>query len=177
MSIFVIRHGKTDWNTLSKIQGQSNIELNEIGIKQAEEVRDKIEKKNIDLIICSPLDRTKQTAEIINKNLKLPIKYNDKLKERNFGIYEGKTSKEVEKWEEILKYHQNEEVKQGEKIQDFFGRVFESLEEIEKNYKDKNVLLVTHGGVARAIDCYFNGIPEDNNDTGYMLKNCEIKEY
>ena len=122
MSIFVIRHGKTDWNTLSKIQGQSNIELNEIGIKQAEEVRDKIEQKNIDLIICSPLDRTKQTAEIINKNLKLPIKYNDNLKERNFGIFEGKTSKEIDNWEEILKYHQNEEVKQGEKIQDFFRK-------------------------------------------------------
>ena len=120
--LYIVRHGKTDWNALSKIQGQSNIELNEIGIKQAEEVRYKIEQKNIDLIICSPLDRTKQTAEIINKNLKLPIKYNDNLKERNFGIFEGKTSKEIENWEEILKYHQNEEVKQGEKIQDFFRK-------------------------------------------------------
>ena len=105
MKVYIVRHGQVPHNAL-KQYNTNDEDLTDLGIKQAEEVRDKIEKKNIDLIICSPLDRTKQTAEIINKNLKLPIKYNDKLKERNFGIYEGKTSKEVEKWEEILKYHQ-----------------------------------------------------------------------
>lgn len=178
MSIYVIRHGKTDWNLECRIQGKTNTSLNEIGINQAEEVREKLESKKIDLIISSPLDRTRQTAEIINKNMKLPIKYNENLMERNFGIYEGKNSKEIEDWKEFLKYHENKEIEEGEKIQDFFGRVFNSLSEIEKEYKDKNVLLVTHGGVARAIDCYFNGIPEDKEDTGkFMLSNCEIKEY
>ena len=101
MSIYVIRHGKTDWNLESRIQGKTNISLNEIGINQAEEVREKLENKEIDLIISSPLDRTRQTAEIINKNMKLPIKYNENLMERNFGIYEGKNSKEIEDWKEF----------------------------------------------------------------------------
>ena len=148
MNLYVIRHGKTDWNLESRIQGKTNISLNEMGMNQAEEVRKKIEEKDIDLIIASPLDRTKQTAEIINKNMQVPIKY-----------------------------HDNVAVENGEKIQEFFRRVFDCMSDIEKENKDKNVLIVTHGGVARAIDCYFNGIPEDNEDTGSMLSNCEVREY
>lgn len=177
MNLYVIRHGKTDWNIESKIQGRTNISLNEKGINQAEEVRKKLEEKDIDLIIASPLDRTKQTAEIINKNMKVPIKYHNNLMERDFGVYEGKDAKKLEIWESLLKYYDNVEVEDGEKIQDFFGRVFECMKDIEKENKDKNVLLVTHGGVARAIDCYFNGVPKDNEDTGVMLSNCEVREY
>ena len=70
------------------------------------------------------------------------------------------------------------EVENGERIQEFFGRVFECVNDIKEENNDKNVLLVTHGGVARAIDCYFNGIPEDKEDTGkFMLGNCEVREY
>lgn len=177
MNLYVIRHGKTDWNLESRIQGKTNISLNEIGISQAEEVRQKIEEKDINLIIASPLDRTKQTAEIINKNIKVPIKYHENLMERNFGIYEGKDAKTLDVWKDLLKYHDNVAVENGEKIQEFFGRVFDCIRDIEKENKDKNVLIVTHGGVARAIDCYFNGIPEDNEDTGLMLSNCEVREY
>ena len=177
MNLYVIRHGKTDWNLESRIQGKTNISLNEMGMNQAEEVRKKIEEKDIDLIIASPLDRTKQTAEIINKNMQVPIKYHENLMERNFGIYEGKDAKTVDVWKDLLKYHDNVAVENGEKIQEFFGRVFDCMSDIEKENKDKNVLIVTHGGVARAIDCYFNGIPEDNEDTGSMLSNCEVREY
>ena len=178
MSLFVIRHGKTDWNSESRVQGQSNIKLNEMGIKQAENIREKIENRNIDIIICSPLDRTKQTAEIINKNMDLPIMVDDRIKERNFGIFEGKKTREIEEWKEYLKYHKNKELEEGEKIQDFFSRIFDFASEIEKEAQDKNILVVTHGGVARGLECYFKGIPDDEEDVGSsMLDTCEVREY
>ena len=170
MNLYVIRHGKTDWNLQSRMQGQSDTNLNQIGIEQADEVRKIIEEKNIDLIISSPLERTKQTA---NK----PIEYNEKIMERNFGILEGKIATEIENLNDYFEYHKNQELEQGEKIQDFVNRVFEGMKQIEEKHLDKNVLVVTHGGVARAIDYYFNGLPEEKDVGKGLLSNCEIREY
>ena len=97
MNLYVIRHGKTDWNAQSRMQGQSNIKLNQFGIEQADEVRKIIEEKNIDLIISSPLERTKQTAEIINKEFNVEILEDKRLVERGFGDFEGITKLELKK--------------------------------------------------------------------------------
>ena len=67
MKILVTRHGQTDWNLDKKVQGKADIELNEKGRQQAEETKKLLDYKDIDLIICSPLIRARQTAEIINK--------------------------------------------------------------------------------------------------------------
>ena len=67
MKIYVLRHGQTSWNVDRKIQGKQDTELNEVGIKQAYEAKKKFNTLNIDLIMCSPLKRTKQTAQIINE--------------------------------------------------------------------------------------------------------------
>lgn len=67
MEILLTRHGQTEWNLLKKVQGKADIELNEKGIKQAEETRDSLKNEKIDLILCSPLKRAIQTAEIINQ--------------------------------------------------------------------------------------------------------------
>ena len=56
-------------------------------------------------------------------------------------------------------------------------RVWDLLDEIKEKYKDKNVLLVTHGGTCRAINAYFNGIDEDGYVQSVKINNCEIKEY
>lgn len=177
MNLYVIRHGKTDWNLESRMQGQTNTKLNELGIEQANRVRKIIEEKNIDLIISSPLDRAKQTAEIINKNMNKPIEYNEKIMERNFGILEGKIANEIKNLDDYFEYHKNEKIEKGEKIQDFVNRVFEGMKQIEENHQDKNVLVVTHGGVARAIDYYFNGIPKEKDIGKSLLSNCEVREY
>ena len=66
MSLLITRHSQTDWNLKRKIQGKSDIALNETGIEQAKEVAKKLSNEPIDLIICSPLIRARQTAEIIN---------------------------------------------------------------------------------------------------------------
>lgn len=75
MSIFIVRHGQTDLNLKKKIQGRVDSPLNESGKKQASETREKLLNVNIDLIICSPLLRTKETANIINKDRNIPIIY------------------------------------------------------------------------------------------------------
>jgi probable phosphoglycerate mutase len=58
-----------------------------------------------------------------------------------------------------------------------FKRVREFLDEVKEQYKDKNILLVTHGGVSRAIYFYFNELPKDGMIEKINLKNCEIKQY
>ena len=90
MKIYVIRHGQTNWNVEEIIQGKKDIELNEVGIRQAYEVKEKLNMLNIDLIMCSPLKRTKKTAEIINQDKNLNIIYKKELIERDLGDFEGK---------------------------------------------------------------------------------------
>lgn len=93
MKLYVMRHGQTDWNILEKVQGCTDVELNENGIKQAQDTKQKIEQYDIDLILCSPLKRTRKTAEIINQDTKIPVIYEEKLLERNFGKIEGMRGK------------------------------------------------------------------------------------
>ena len=67
MEIFVTRHGQTDWNVLEKIQGQTDTELNDVGRQQAKEISELIRNEAIDLIISSPLNRAKETAQLLIK--------------------------------------------------------------------------------------------------------------
>lgn len=66
--IYITRHGQTDWNVQKKVIGKCDEPLNETGLNQAKETRNNLLNTNIDLIICSPLKRAKQAAEIINEN-------------------------------------------------------------------------------------------------------------
>ena len=95
MKFYVVRHGQTDWNAKGRIQGKTDIELNEIGIEQARQLKALIKDYNIDLIISSPLKRARKTAEIINETVKCNIIFEDSLKERGYGIFEGMIRKEI----------------------------------------------------------------------------------
>lgn len=187
MKILVTRHGQTDWNVLGKLQGQTDIELNDVGRQQAEETGKSIKDENIDLIITSPLKRAKETAEIINRNFKVTIIEDDRLMERKFGKSEGLTKDAREKLKEInpeaddiWNYNKNIDFNGIETIKDFCNRIYEFLDEIIEKYKDKNILIVTHAGVSVPIKCYFMKYPlEDFVDRDIIkgLKNCEIVKF
>ena len=168
MKIYVTRHGQTDWNVQGKTQGRADIELNEVGIKQAKQTKEELKNIDIDLIICSPLKRAKKTAEIINEGRNIPIIF-----ERNFGEFEGEKIKFDEFWD----YNAHPRYQRAETIQEIISRISNFLDKIKEEYKDKNVLLVTHGGVSIAINCYFKGIPEDGKLINYCLHNCEVQEF
>ena len=97
MKILVVRHGRTNWNDLNKVQGLADIELNEEGKSQAKITAEKLKNEKIDLIISSPLTRTKQTAEIVRDGRDIDIIFDDRLKERDYGEFEGLT-KEIFKF-------------------------------------------------------------------------------
>lgn len=176
--IYITRHGQTDWNVQKKVMGRCNEPLNEKGFSQAEETRQKLLNTDIDLIICSPLKRTKQTAEVINKNRNIPIIYDEKILERDFGEFEGKETKDFD-FHGYWDYYKNEHYESAENIQDFFKRVYEFLDDITKKYNDKNVLIVVHGGISIPANCFFNKIIPKGSlvDAGLVLGNCEVATY
>ncbi len=143
--IYITRHGQTDWNIQHKVQGKADIELNEVGKKQAVETGRKLLNEKIDLIICSPLIRAKQTANLINEGRNIPIVYDDNISERDFGELEGKRQEEFD-FKGFWSYKQNIKYDKAENIRDFFDRIYSFLDEIIEKYPDKNILLVTHGG-------------------------------
>lgn len=176
--IYITRHGQTDWNVQKKVMGRCDEPLNENGLKQAEETRKNLINTDIDLIICSPLIRAKQTAEVINTNRNIPIIYDDRIIERDFGEFEGMETKYFD-FRGYWNYYKNLQFKNAENIQVFFKRVYNFLNDITKKYNGKNVLLVAHGGISIPVACFFNeNIPEGSLvDAGLVLGNCQVASY
>ena len=175
MTIYVIRHGQTDYNILNLYQGHIDIPLNQMGIKQAKEVAKKFKDIKIDYILMSPLVRARETAKYINEMIGGVSIIEEGIIERSFGDMEGHPNQEYCNINMLLDYDKNYNIYHVEPIQTFFKRVFDCIDKIIEKYRNKNIVLVTHAGVAQAIECYFNGSTKDINK--YTLKNGEIREY
>lgn len=172
MKVYIVRHGEVPHNALKQYNNE-NEDLNENGIRQANELKEKIKNINYDIIISSPLLRAKHTAQIINVNNK-KILINDKLKERDPGNLSGKPIT-VTNRDEYWNYNTTIRYGTSENIRDFFMRVYNFLDELKKEDYE-SVLIVAHSGVSKAFNGYFEGI-KDGMFLDRGLKNCEIKEY
>ena len=156
MKIFLLRHGQTDWNLEWRMQGQTDIPLNEKGILQAEEAAEKYKAIPFDLILTSPLVRAKKTAEIIAKPHNLEVKVDQRLKEMNFGEMEGRTPQD-DKDNPNRKYYFEEPEKyvpskNGETFEEVDARVKSLLKELKQSEGIYNcVLLSSHGALCKAI--------------------------
>lgn len=175
MKLYIVRHGQTDGNVNRIMDGIRDIDLNDNGIEQAKITRDDLSKVKFDLVICSPLTRTKHTMEIININ-KNPVIFDDRVKERDCGEFTGRPFDSLDR-DLYWNYYDKNVYEKAESLEHLFNRVYSFLDEIKEKYKDKTILLVTHEGITKVINCYFNGIPEDGNLQTLGLKNCEVKEY
>ena len=175
MILYVVRHGETIRNKLGLIQGQTEWDLTEKGIKDAEELRSEVDKLDIDVVISSPLKRAKDTASIITNN-KYPINIDDRIIERDWGMCEGAHIEEVDTVK-CWNFHINTDDNKIEKVQDLLARVSEFLEDIKVKYQDKNVLVVAHSAVLRAIHYCLHPIPEDGDMSKIEIPNLRIIEY
>lgn len=175
MRIYVIRHGQTNVNLENKINSLNDDDLNETGIMQAKHVREQLKKIDYNLIICSPLTRTKHTANLLNyKNS--DILYDDRLIERKADILTKMPLDKIDS-DDWWNINPKDNYYNAESVKHVIERVYEFLDDIKNKYSDKNIILVTHGGVSKAISCYFYGIPEDGNLEKYKHNNCEIHQF
>ena len=158
--IYIVRHGQTDWNLNGRYGGRIDVPLNECGIKQAKQIREELKNISFDVVFSSPLIRAYTTAQIVCDN---DIIKDDRIIERNNGDLEGRLKSEI--------------TDNIENIIDFRNRINNFFDDITTNYKNKNILVVTHAGVGIYARCYFEGEPENNDYMKYKMKNCEVLKY
>lgn len=175
MILYLVRHGETEKNQYGLVQGQTEADLSEKGIKDAEELQELIASLNIDVVISSPLRRAIDTAKIITNN-KYPINIDDRIIERNWGMCEGISIEEVDTVK-CWNFYINTDDNRIETVQDFMKRLSEFIEDIRLKYQDKKVLVVTHSAVLRGMHYLVNGVPEDGDMSKIDIPNLRIIEY
>lgn len=146
-TLYIIRHGQTDWNVIGKIQGHIDIPLNDEGKKQAQQVASFLEKKNVSFnaLYSSDLQRAHQTAQPISTIFSLNINATPLLRERHVGFMQGLTKKQVY---ELLGDHNDfdlETITDGETKTDFLRRITKQISLIAQNHINESVIVVTHG--------------------------------
>lgn len=181
MKLYFIRHGQTDWNLEGKIQGSCDIELNEAGKIQAEELGNKIlnNKYKFSKIYSSPQRRAVETAEILSKLANVEYILLDGLKEINLGKWEGLSWAEVndkylmeyKKWYVNRRYTKPPK---GESYEKMLQRVLTSIHKIIRENSD-DVVIVTHSAVIMCIQCYLSNTPFEKM-TKFKTENTSITE-
>jgi len=164
--LILVRHGQTEWNRLGRYQGQSDIELNETGLKQTQQAAERLATEKINAIYCSDLMRARQTAEIIasKHNMAGAIHESPLLREMNFGDYEGLTFDQMDpKFQLIFSADPswrssgpNVRAPNGESIADLAARVKQFIQQIlEHHRQEETILIAAHGGPLQVMICHF----------------------
>ena len=165
--IYFVRHGETNLNKQHIFQGSIDEPLNELGMLQAIEVATKLKAEKIDVIYSSPLKRAYTTAEAVNKFHNVEILKDKRISELYLGKLEGQHYNK----ESLQRLIKSSKEYGGESVEDLIKRVKKFLEDIE-NQKGKNILVVSHGGVYKAMFYCLTGKKTDIN-----ISNCEVAKF
>lgn len=176
-TIYVVRHGETEWNTQRLLQGSSDSPLTENGLFQAKEAAEQFKTVHFAEAFSSDLLRAKRTADIIAAEHNLLVKTSELVRERNFGKYEGKHVdlylQELRKMIKDLAVSEKKKLKLSsdtESDDEVISRLLLFLRETSVAYPGKNILLVTHSGVIRML-LYHLGYATDAELENLSIKN------
>ena len=178
--LYLIRHGKTDWNQRHKLQGSTDIPLNEEGRRMAEAARGECLEIPFDVCFSSPLIRARETAEILFRGRDVPIFTDDRLKEMGFGDYEGQeNSFDIPDCPINVLFQSPEKyvesVGGAETFEQLFARTGSFLREVIDPLlaRGMNILIVGHGAMNLSIISQIRHLPIDQFwSTG--IENCRL---
>ena len=167
MKIMLVRHGQTEWNNVGKMQGSSEVHLSQDGLHQARLLAAHCPFHTADAIYSSPLARAETTAMILAEKFNLHVEIVPKLRETNFGDWEGKLLRDIAKEDPInfeKFFMQPDELKipNAETFQQTQFRAMEAVQKIINKHsaeKNSHIIIVAHGAVNRTILCSFLDIP------------------
>ena len=165
-SLWLVRHGQTDWNLTGRWQGQSPLApaLNETGRRQARAVRAHLQRECISAIYSSDLLRSRQTAQLIAEDLHLPVGLEPRLREMNLGDWEGMLFEDIQagyprKLLERARDPWNTSAPGGESPAQVAERVNSAVNEIAARHRGETVLIVADGISLAVILCQARGFP------------------
>jgi probable phosphoglycerate mutase len=155
--VVLVRHGQTAWNAATRIQGHTDIALDEHGRWQAERVGAALAQEGLHAVYSSDLLRARDTAQAIAAASGVALALDIGLRERSFGVFEGLTFAEIEsRWPEHSRRWRAREPgygpEGGEALQDFYARCVEAASRLAAAHPGQHIALVAHGGV---LDCLY----------------------
>jgi len=165
-TFFLLRHGQTNYNVEGRLAGKAEESkpnpphLTEVGEKQIMAVAEKLADMSIDIIYSSPFARTMRTATIVSESTGAKVLIDNRLREVDIGVMEGKT---INDWEAFFigKNEFFDAPPGAESLKEVYVRALDFLTEINDKYGDKHILVVSHGDVLWAMKSIFMGIEGD----------------
>jgi probable phosphoglycerate mutase len=140
--LYLIRHGETDWNQSRRLQGHSDIHLNEKGVRQAEKVAARFAAEPIRAVYASDLSRARETARRIAETAGCSVTTLPALRERCYGEWEGLTYEEIRE-----RFHNRDQASCGiETFEDMQQRAVSVLSELAERHRGQMIVAVSHGG-------------------------------
>ena len=177
--IIAVRHGETAWNVDARIQGQLDIQLNDTGRWQARRVGRALASEQLAAIYSSDLGRAHETARAIAEAARIPVVAHPGLRERRFGLFEGKTFDEIHTtwpeqascWKKRIPEWQPPEG--GESLLQLRERVTRTVGDLASRHCGQQIAVVAHGGVLDALYRVATG-QEVNSPRTWQLPNGAI---
>ncbi|MET4780294.1 histidine phosphatase family protein [Glaciihabitans sp. UYNi722] len=169
--LYLVRHGETDWNRARRIQGSTDIPLNDTGRMQAARTGELLSRRSWDGIASSPLSRAFETAQIIGRTVEIyQIKVIDDLVERRYGEAEGLEDRELAR-----RFPGDTPVPGRETREAVIARVIPALIALAERHPDSNLIITTHGGVIRTV---LNAVaPELAGHRGVPITNGSVHSF
>lgn len=180
LRILAVRHGQTEWNLAGRNQGHADIELDETGRRQSMDLARALRDEAFSAIYSSPMKRATQSLEQLQNGRNFRVILDDRLKERNYGLWEGKTQEEAKASHPALyvAYHTDPTTYAppgGENGIELFCRVGYFVCDLLEKHESGNVLVISHGGTLSAlIAALIFGTPSTAN--AFRIRNCSITE-
>ncbi len=158
VKLFLVRHGQTDWNINRRFQGQSDVPLNEAGRQQATALANRLSREHIDVLFASDLQRAYETARMIAAQHACEIRLDTRLREINFGAWEGLTYDEIKHNDPAVLAAREADIfttaaPDGETLNQLTSRVESVLNDLHTQYADQTILIVAHGGPLQILLC------------------------
>ena len=177
-TIYLVRHGETEWNLSGRWQGHADAALTERGEAQARALGDRFQHEHFDGCFVSDLGRALRTADLALGPSRMNYETDERLRERDLGVMQGLTTKEMEErcpeiYQSFCQNGPDYAIPEGESFRQFYLRCADALEDYVSRHNGGKVLLVTHGGVLGAIFRYVAQVPLEA-PRGYVLLNCSV---
>lgn len=180
MDFYFVRHGETDWNVQKKIQGKTDIPLNENGRSQARALAKRLAAKHLEVgcVYTSPQVRASETAQLVAHALGIPCEVRMGLSEMNMGDWEGLNwdyiremdGERYRKWKENRRYARTPG---GESYNEVLERTLEALDQIGRE-GIRDVMVVSHSAVLMALRCFIAGYPFGEMRKHFRTRNAEL---